>query len=668
MAEGTPVKYEDLTRAQEEADEIKAVLEADLIGSFHRTRSHGIVEGLPEGALDGVDLSAPSEERTRSLRQEINFMVAHSLHRHSESLVNTLERVALRVIQEIMSHRYSPSGPALGTYQGEMPLHSRPPLPFAWAAPEVSNSSASAVNMVKLTHPGGCQPRFSFDINMIGLGHHPGEDRDEGSCSHNKTRRKLFHAIGPDTSKKSWDGKLGYGFTSADELEEVDIGPGDKPRPTFISKRLDPHLRGQMIALLKEYPDCFAWDYTEMPGLDRSIIEHRLPLKKGFRPFQQRVRQMKAEILEEVKKEIEKMLAAGFIRPCRYAEWISSIVPVEKKDGRWRVAIDFRDLNRATPKDEYPMPVAETLINAAAGHKVLSFMDGNAGYNQIFMAPEDIHKTAFRVPGAVGLFEYVVMTFGLKNAGATYQRAMNYIFHDLIGKLVEIYIDDVVVKSVSMEGHLDDLRRILDRTRKFGLRMNPKKCAFGVTAGQFLGFLVHERGIEIGLKSQEAVRTMQPPTTKKELQRLIGKINFVRRFISNLSGRIEPFMALVKTKSDDEFHWGAEQQQAFDEIKRYLTTPPVLVPPQQDRPFYIYLSVADTSIASVVVQLYEGVEKVVFYLSRRMLDAETRYPEVEKLCLCLFFTCTKLHHILLTAEIFVICKSDVVKHMLSPLC
>ncbi|KAK1619283.1 hypothetical protein QYE76_024800 [Lolium multiflorum] len=110
---------------------------------------------------------------------------------------------------------------------------------------------------------------------------------------------------------------------------------------------------------------------------------------------------------------------------------------------------------------------------------------------------------------------------------------------------------------------------------------------------------------------------------------------------------------------------GGEQQQAFDEIKRYLTTPPVLVPPQQDRPFYIYLSVADTSIASVVVQLYEGVEKVVFYLSRRMLDAETRYPEVEKLCLCLFFTCTKLHHILLTAEIFVICKSDVVKHMLS---
>jgi hypothetical protein len=186
-----------------------------------------------------------------------------------------------------------------------------------------------------------------------------------------------------------------------------------------------------------------------------------------------------------------------------------------------------------------------------------------------------------------------------------------------------------------------------------------------MSARQFLGFLVHDRGIEIGLKSQEAVRTMVPPTTKKELQQLIGKINFVRRFISNLSGWIEPFMELVKIKTNKEFRWGAEQQRAFEEIKEYLSQPPVLVPPQQDRPFYIYLLVSDTSIASVVVQLYDDKERVVFYLSRRMLDAETRYPDMEKLCLCLFFTCTKLRHILLSAEVIIICKSDVIKHMLS---
>jgi hypothetical protein len=134
-------------------------------------------------------------------------------------------------------------------------------------------------------------------------------------------RLKLFLSHSLSICSNLADGeKLGCRFMSADELEEIDIGPGDKPRPTFISKKMDPSLREPMIALLKEYSDCFAWDYTEMLGLDRSIVEHRLPLKKGFRPFQQRARQMRTEVLEEVKKEIEKMLEAGLIKLCRYAE------------------------------------------------------------------------------------------------------------------------------------------------------------------------------------------------------------------------------------------------------------------------------------------------------------------------------------------------------------
>ena len=128
-----------------------------------------------------------------------------------------------------------------------------------------------------------------------------------------------------------------------------------------------------------------------------------------------------------------------------------------KKNGKLRVCIDFRDLNKATPMDGYPMPIADMLVDAAAGHKVISFMDGNARYNQIFMAEEDITKTAFRCPGAIGLFEWVVMTFGLKNDSATYQRAMNYIFHKLIGRIVEIYIDDVMIKSKWYKEHLANL-------------------------------------------------------------------------------------------------------------------------------------------------------------------------------------------------------------------
>jgi hypothetical protein len=157
--------------------------------------------------------------------------------------------------------------------------------------------------------------------------------------------------------------------------------------------------------------------------------------------------------------------------------------------------VDFRNLNRATPKDEYPMPVADLLVNSTLGNTVISFLDSNAGYNQIFMAKQDVSKTAFRYPGFVGLFEWVIMTFGLKNAGATYQIAMNLIFHNLLGVLMEVYFDDVVVKSVGLEEHMTDLKLSLERMKKYGLRMNPLKCTFEVTSGRFLLFVVHEHSI-----------------------------------------------------------------------------------------------------------------------------------------------------------------------------
>ena len=198
--------------------------------------------------------------------------------------------------------------------------------------------------------------------------------------------------------------KLGQGFTSADPLEEIDIGDGKTPRPTFVNKTLETDSRNEMIGLLKEYSDCFAWNYTEMPGLSREIIEHRLSIKSGFRPFKQKARTFRPDLLPRIKDEIHRLLEANFIRPCRYAEWVSNIVPVEKESGKLRVCTDFRNLNRATPKDEYPMPIADTLINNASGNRIISFLDGNAGYNQIFMVEEGASKTAFICPGFIGLF------------------------------------------------------------------------------------------------------------------------------------------------------------------------------------------------------------------------------------------------------------------------
>jgi hypothetical protein len=217
--------------------------------------------------------------------------------------------------------------------------------------------------------------------------------------------------------------------------------------------------KSDLIKLFKEYVDYFAWNYNEIPSLSRDLVEHCLPIKSGFRPYKQPRRNFNPNIYDRVKKEVNRLFDAKFNRPCCYANWIFNIVPIEKKGTKkLHVCIDFRDLNRATPKDEYPMPIADFLINAASGHKIFSFLDGNAGYNQIFMAGEDISKTPFICPDFVGLFVWVVMTVGLQNAGATYQRAMNLIFHDLLGIIVEVYIDDIVVKSTGDDSHIANLR------------------------------------------------------------------------------------------------------------------------------------------------------------------------------------------------------------------
>jgi hypothetical protein len=203
------------------------------------------------------------------------------------------------------------------------------------------------------------------------------------------------------------------------------------------------------------------------------------------------------------------------------------------------------------------------MIDTAAGHKVISFMDGNAGYNQIFMAIEDISKTAFRCPGHIGLFEWIVMTFGLKNADATYQRAMNYIFHELIGKVVEICIDDVVIKSLSHDMHLEDVKRTLECTRKHGLKMNPNKCAFGVSAREFLGFLVHEGGIEVGKKSMKAIDEVVPPNQSQGIT-ITARQNQFRKKI-HFKFVIEGFAILsaVEVKERSEVHVGGRTTKGF---------------------------------------------------------------------------------------------------------
>jgi Reverse transcriptase (RNA-dependent DNA polymerase) len=192
---------------------------------------------------------------------------------------------------------------------------------------------------------------------------------------------------------------------------------------------------------------------------------------------------MRIKLEEKVIEKTKKLINAGFIREDETPEWVASIVPVKKKNGQIRICVDFRDLNKAYPKDDFPPPVTEIIIDHTSSYEVFSFMDGYAGYKQIKMVVEDEKHTAFRTP--IGIYCYKVMPFGLKNTDATYQRAMTKIFDDLIHKIVECYVDNLVIKAMSYEKHLRYLEVVFSRLREHALKLNPLKCAFMVSSGNF---------------------------------------------------------------------------------------------------------------------------------------------------------------------------------------
>ena len=195
-----------------------------------------------------------------------------------------------------------------------------------------------------------------------------------------------------------------------------------------------------------------------------------------------------------IKEEVQKLTLAKFIREVYYPYWLANVVMVKKANGKWRMCVDFTDLNKVCPKDNYPLPRVDQLVDSTVGHRLLSFMDAFSRYNQIRMDETNQEKTSFVT--SQGLFCYKVMPFGLKNAGVTYQRLVNHMFHPQIGRNVEVYVDDMLVKSQDEGIHLDDLQETFDTLQQYNMKLNPSKCAFGVSSGKFLGYMVSHRGIE----------------------------------------------------------------------------------------------------------------------------------------------------------------------------
>ena len=270
----------------------------------------------------------------------------------------------------------------------------------------------------------------------------------------------------------------------------------------------------------------------------------------------------------------------------------------------------------------------------------MSFLDVFQGYHQIPLTLEDQEKTTFVTP--TGNYHYKVMPFSLKNVGSTYQRMMMRMFEPQLGKSIEIYVDDMVVKSKVVSKHLGDLGSTFKVLRKHKLRLNASKCSFGVGPGKFLGYMVTYRGIEVNPDQIKAINDLKPPQNTKKVQKLIGMITALNRFISRSADRCRPFYLLINKWKG--FEWSEDSVVAFQQLKEYLSRPPIMSSPEADEVLYAYIAVAPHAVSLVLIQDDNGFQKPVYYMSKSLHEIEVRYLSLEKAILAVVHATRKLPH------------------------
>ena len=271
--------------------------------------------------------------------------------------------------------------------------------------------------------------------------------------------------------------------------------------------------------------------------------------------------------------------------------------------------MDFTDLNKTCPKDSYPFPFIDQLVDSTAGHRLLSFIDAFSGYNQIKMDEADQERMSFII--RQGLFCYKVMPFGLKNAGATYQRLVNHMFRPQIRRNVEVYVDDMLMKSLNEGKHLVDLQETFNTLRQYNMKLNPNKCSIGVSSGEFLGFMISHRGIEANPDKIQAILDMKPLQNTKEVQFLTGQVVTLNRFVAKATDKCLPFFKVLKKA----FEWTDECQKAFQDLKTYLTIAPLLSSSMLGEELYLYLALSLHAVSLALIREEGRVQKPIYYTS-----------------------------------------------------
>jgi hypothetical protein len=327
------------------------------------------------------------------------------------------------------------------------------------------------------------------------------------------------------------------------------------------------------------------------------MIEHSLNVDPKATPKRQHLHRFTDDRRDAIKKELAKLLAADFIREVFHPEWLANPVLVRKKNSNeWGMCIDYTDLKKHCPKDPFGLPRIDQVIDSTAGCDLLCFPDCYSGYHQIVIKEEDQEKTAFITP--FGVYCYTTMSFGLKNTDTTYQQAIQACFKRQLNKNVEAYVDDVVVKIRKSDTLTADLEETFASLREYHWKLNPNKCIFGVPSGKLLGFIISHRGIEANFEKISAITSMKAPTCIKDVQKLIGCMAALNRFISKLGDRGLPFFNLLKHQ--EKFAWTPEADHALAQLKDFLSKPPVLTAPRKKEQLLLYLA-ATTHVVSTAI-------------------------------------------------------------------
>jgi hypothetical protein len=309
-----------------------------------------------------------------------------------------------------------------------------------------------------------------------------------------------------------------------------------------------------LVNFLRANADIFEWIPSNMLGISREVAEHSLDILPHSRVVQQRLHRFDEERRRAIGVELRKLLEAGFINEVFHPTWLANPVLVKKKNGKWQMCVDYTSLNKACPKVPFPLPQIDQIVDSTAGCELLCFLDAYSGYHQIKMKESDQLATSFIMP--FGMYCYVTMPFDLRNAGATYQRCMQHVFGDHIGRTVEAYVDDIVVKTRKAGDLVNDLRVAFDCLRANGVKLNPEKCVFGVPLGMLLGYIVSQRGIEPNPEKVTALERMGPIRDLKGVQKVLGCLAALSHFISWLGEKGLPLYRLLK--KHEHLSWTVE--------------------------------------------------------------------------------------------------------------